>query len=826
MMAIAIVEFKCRIFMTEDKLDQKRQKTLGLSTKKLGVKLPAAKLPVRNSIASKNKRTVLVITKTKSTKDASQNKDNSQLTSQERESRLSALLQAEKSGALADLKEKVTDSTPDIENSNLHNTTPEVGIDNNNKINNLDCIDKKETSQITGRTKEDTGEATKFPDRRKEDAKKSIKTQKVIDDEEQKINKKKKILDTTKDLKKVSLTQVFKLEQDDDVIKTKIRTIKRVSKNRHRDIKGQKQEKIYREVKIPDQISVQELASRMTEKVTLLIKTLMGFGVTATANQYIDADTAELVVQELGHTPIRVTDAEIEKSFLQEEESGSLEPRTPVVTIMGHVDHGKTSLLDALRSTDVVKEEHGGITQHIGAYKISLSQGHSITFLDTPGHEAFTAMRMRGAKITDIVVIVVAADDGIKEQTIEAINHAKVAEVPIIVAINKIDKPEANVNRVKNSLSAHGLIPEDIGGEVMVIPVSAQEKKGLVALEEAILIQAEMLDLKANRTGRVDGVVIESKVDKMKGVLATLLVQRGTLKIGDITVIRDRYFKVRVLIDDKGNKVTAAIPSTPVEILGIDQAPEAGEKFVVVENEKLAKKIVEFQAYKKNKSINENVNKPSFDILLKNQANTNLKTLSIILKADVHGSLEAITATLQRLSNEEVKIKIVHSAVGGIIESDISLAKVTNAIVLGFNIKADNKTKRTASSLGIEIRYYSIIYDLIDDIKALISGLASPVQKEKIIGYAEIREVINLTKHGKVAGCMVTEGVIKKKAYVRLLRDNVVIHNGKLLSLKRFKDDVKEVKSGFECGISLENFTDIKVNDRFEVYEIVEEEKV
>ena len=808
--------------MVSSTLNEKQQKTLGLSSKKLGLKLSTTKLPIKRFASSKSQETVVVITKTKSIKDANQNHDSNKLTAQERQNRVNALLQADKNNLLMSSKEReIGDHAVDILHDKTHEPTNNLSENktNNNEVSNSSQVREAGKLQSIKDTPKGTGTTINYAHKLKENISKSTKVK--VDDEGEKINKKKKILDNKKDLKKVSLTQVFKLEQEDDVVETKIRTIKRIAKSKHKDKKGQKQIKIYREVKIPDQISVQELANRMTEKVTLVIKTLIGLGINAAINHYIDADTAELVVQELGHTPIRATDAEIEKNLLQNNSSDPLEPRPPVVTIMGHVDHGKTSLLDALRSTDIVAREHGGITQHIGAYKISLDQGRSITFLDTPGHEAFTAMRMRGTKITDIVVIVIAADDGVKEQTIEAINHAKVAEVSIIVVINKIDKPTADIQKIKNSLPTYGLVPEDIGGDVMVIPVSAQEKKGLAELEEAILIQAEMLDLKTNYTGRVEGVVIESKVDKTRGVLATLLIQKGTLKVGDIAVIKDKYFKIRTLTDDKGNKVDSAIPSSPVEVLGLSHTVKAGEKFMVIANEKLAKKIVEFQIYKESKNINKKEDKVCFDTLLKQQSNDNSKILTIIIKADVHGSLEAINTTLQKLSDEEVAIKIVHSAIGNITESDISLAKVTDAIVLGFNVDADKKAKKTASNLDIEVKHYAIIYDLVDDVKGLISALNSPIQKEKIIGYAEVRQVINLTKSGQIAGCMVIEGMIKKRAYARLLRENVLVHNGKLASLKRFKDDVKEVKSGFECGISFENFTDFKENDRFEAYELV-----
>ncbi|WPX96810.1 translation initiation factor IF-2 [Candidatus Bandiella euplotis] len=853
--------------MTEDKTSSKQQqkKTLGLSGKPLGLKLPAAKLAPGEFAITKQQRgkgagTVVVVTKSKSAKDGvPYGMEDDKLTSQEKENRLNALRQAEKTWALssgdkknepeetkteavesADIKETSSEEnivelakqevkTPDEGNSgldvkNIESFRSNVDI-SSNKLVDLNYIDRKKSVGSTAsveKSEEKGADAKKTTEFKRKGEKANI----VIDDteEEKRGVKKKKGVDA-KDLKKFSLSQVFRLEQNEDAVETRVTTIRRNPRNKHKDSGSTKQEKVFREVKIPEEISVQELANRMTEKVGLVIKTLMKLGVVATINQSIDADTAELVVQELGHKPIRATDVEMEKIlFHQEEDSeSSLEPRAPVVTIMGHVDHGKTSLLDALRSTDVAAGEHGGITQHIGAYKVSLGQGQSITFLDTPGHEAFTAMRMRGAKVTDIVIIVVAADDGIKEQTIEAINHAKAAQVPIIVAINKIDKPGANIEKVKTSLFNYELVPEDMGGDTMVVLVSAKEKKGLDVLEESILIQAEMLELKANYNRRAEGVVIESKVDKTKGALATLLVQKGTLKIGDIVVIKDKYCKIRALIDDKGQRVPESIPSTPVEVLGLDQAPDAGEKFVVVENEKIAKKIVEFEEYKEGKNISKNENKLSFETLLKNQANTNLKTLNITLKADVHGSLEAIKNSLQKLSNEEVEIKIVHSSVGSIIESDMSLAKVTNSVVLGFNVRADSKTKKAANDLGIEIRYYSVIYDLIDEVEGLINGLISPVHKEKIIGYAEIRQVFNITKFGKVAGCMVTEGTIKRKAFARLLRDNIVVYDGKLSALKRFKDDAKEVKAGFECGMSFEKFNDIKVNDIFEVYETVEE---
>jgi translation initiation factor IF-2 len=818
--------------MTQDKPEQKTQikKTLGLSTKKLSIKLPNKNIPSDNFL-NKKKGTVVVVTKTKSSKGLRKDdNDNGGLTSEEKQNRLKAFLNAEKTKIL-DTNNNVTNVVRKLDDSPINDIKKVESKDANNEdeIKNLDYIGQaKKEQEVPSKTDVKSPEIKPQPQVKNIGDNKNKLTKlvdKVDDFEDKKNDKKKKVISTKKELKKVPLTQVYNLEKEEEVIETKVTTIKVSSKNRNKDSRGRKKDKIYREVRIPDQISIHELANRMTEKSSFVIRALMNLGVMATINQVIDADTAELVVEELGHKSIRISDVEIEKTLLNQENDSpdSLVPRAPIVTIMGHVDHGKTSLLDVLRSTDVVSGEHGGITQHIGAYNVSLGDNNSITFIDTPGHAAFTAMRMRGAKITDIVIIVVAADDGIKEQTIEAINHAKAAEVPIIVAINKIDKSGANVEKVKNSLFNHELVPEDMGGDTMVVPVSAREKKGLKELEEAILIQAEVLDLKANPNRRAEGVVIESKLDKLKGVLATLLVQKGTLNVGDVAIINQEYFKIRALINDKGQKVNKAIPSTPIEVLGLSTAPEAGERFIVVENEKIAKKIVEFNDYKKEKVLSATNNKTSFDDLLKNQID-NTKTLNIIIKADVNGSLEAIKNSLQKLSNEEVKIKISHAIVGSITESDISLAKVTGSIVLGFNVRADNKTVKRAKILGVTINYYSIIYDIIDDVKALVGGLVSPIRKESIIGYAEIRQVIALSKVGKVAGCMVTEGIIKRKASARLIRDNIVVYDGKLGALKRFKDDVKEVKVGFECGISFEKFSDFKENDRFEVYEFIEEE--
>lgn len=614
-------------------------------------------------------------------------------------------------------------------------------------------------------------------------------------------------------------------EEDEQFIRRTGASIRK-SKNKKNRNTTPTQEKIFRKVSIPDFITVQELANRMTEKAVDIIKSLMKMGVMETVNQSIDADTAELIVLEFGHTPKRVTDVEVEKGLLNETPDNleDMTPRAPVVTIMGHVDHGKTSLLDALRLTDVAAKEAGGITQHIGAYSVQLANGKYITFLDTPGHEAFTAMRMRGAKVTDIVILVVAADDGIKEQTIEAINHAKAANVPIIVAINKIDKPEANTGRVKNELLSHDLVPEDMGGDTIVVNVSAKTKQGLDTLEDTILVQAELMSLKANPKAPASGAVVEARMDKSRGAVATLLVQRGTLKIGDIIVVGTCYGKVKALLDDKGHAIKSCLPAYPVEVLGLNQAPVAGDTFTVVSNENTAKELVDFRMHKEKERKAASLRKDPLERLFtKAKQDGSHKELAIIIKADVNGSAEAIVNSLAKLPSDEVTLRILHSGVGGITESDVTLAAASKALVVGFNVRANNQARDMAGQLGVDIKYYSIIYNLIDDIKAAVSGLLSPIIKEKLLGYAEIRQVFDLSKFGKVAGCIVTEGMVQRNASARLLRDNIVIHEGKLKALKRFKEDVKEVKAGFECGMSFEKYEDIRIGDKIEVFSLTEE---
>ncbi len=584
--------------------------------------------------------------------------------------------------------------------------------------------------------------------------------------------------------------------------------------------------KLSREVSLPELITVSELADRMSEKAGDVVKKLFSMGMIVTSNQAIDADTAEIIISEFGHKVKRVSHSDVE-NVLDDSDEGNFEkmPRAPIVTIMGHVDHGKTSLLDALRQTDVVSGEHGGITQHIGASRIQTKGGKYITFLDTPGHEAFTEMRSRGANVTDIVVLVVAADDGVKEQTVEAINHAKAANVPIIVAVNKIDKPGCDPRRVKNELLSHDVISEDLGGEVIFVEVSAKNKINLDKLEEAILLQAEVLELKSVYDGKSSGVVLESRVDPNKGVVATLLVQKGTLDVSDLIVVGTSYGKIRKMSDDNGKSVSSAVPSVPVEVLGLDNAPNAGDKFVEVSEERQAREIIAYRTRKEKeeKALKNSVK--SISDIFKESGKGKLKYLNVIIKADVHGSAEAINGALVKLVNEEVAIKVIHTATGGVSESDINLAAVSDAVIIGFNVRANNSAKEMARLKSVNIRYYSIIYNLVDELKLMLSGMLNPTQNEQYLGQAEIRQIFKVSGIGKIAGSFVIDGLIKRNAKVRLLRDNVVIHDGILKTLKRFKDDAKEVKSGFECGVSFENYEDIKEKDIVECYEIVEQKR-
>ncbi len=584
----------------------------------------------------------------------------------------------------------------------------------------------------------------------------------------------------------------------------------------------QPREKISREVIIPEAITIQELSNRMAERAVDLIKYLMREGAMHKITDVVDADTAELIVQEFGHTPKRVSEADVEIGFVGDKDvdDTALEFRAPVVTIMGHVDHGKTSLLDAIRSTNVVSGEAGGITQHIGAYQVMTPDGDKITFIDTPGHEAFTAMRARGAKVTDIVVLVVAADDGVMPQTVEAINHAKAAKVPMIVAINKIDKPQADPGRVRTDLLSQEIVVESMGGDTLEVPVSALKRTNLDKLLEAIHLQAEILDLRANPHRTAEGIVIEAKLERGRGPVGTVLVQRGTLRVGDIMVAGTAWGRVRALLDDHGAPIDEAGPSVPTEVLGFDSAPEAGDQFAVVENEARAREITDYRVRKRRETLGSAGNKSSLEQMMQQLKDAGRKEFPLVVKGDVQGSLEAIVGALKKVGNDEVEARLVHSGVGGITESDVALAAASKAIVIGFNVRANAQAKQAADSQGVEIRYYNIIYDLVDEVKAAMSGLLAPTKREIFLGYATIKQVFNISKFGKVAGCQVTEGKVERGAKVRLLRDNVVIHEGTLAILKRFKDDVKEVVSGQECGMSFANYQDIREGDQIECFQV------
>jgi len=604
-----------------------------------------------------------------------------------------------------------------------------------------------------------------------------------------------------------------------------VASFRRKTEKNKRHLMEETREKISREVILPEFITVQELANRMAERSGDVVKALMKMGVMATINQPIDADTAELIAAEMGHTVKRVAESDVEVGMDVVDRAEDLLPRPPVVTIMGHVDHGKTSLLDAIRQTDVVAGEAGGITQHIGAYQITTPSKQKITFIDTPGHAAFTEMRARGANTTDIVVLVVAADDGIMPQTVEALSHAKAAKVPIIVAINKVDLPTANVRRVIEGLLQHDLVVEALGGDVIAVEVSAKKKMGLDKLEEAILLQAEIMELKANPNRTAKGAVLEARLEQGLGPVACILVQSGTLNVGDIFVSGNEWGRVRALIDDHGKRIQKVVPGMPVEVIGASSAPSAGDDFVVVADENKAREITEYRIRKKREAEAARAAKAnSVENLFANLQKGGKRELAVIIKADVFGSAEAINGALAKIAegNEQVAVRAIHMGVGAINESDITLAAATKALVIGFNVRANPQARDMARRDGIDVRYYSIIYNAIDDVKALLTGLLSPVRQENIIGYAEIRQIFNMTKYGKVAGCYVTEGKIKRGGKVRLLRDGVVIHEGSLKTLKRMKDDVREVAQGFECGAAFDHYEDMKIGDMIECIEIEE----
>jgi translation initiation factor IF-2 len=611
---------------------------------------------------------------------------------------------------------------------------------------------------------------------------------------------------------------------DDERVRS-LASVRRARERERRNMRSQPQEaiKIVRDVVVPETITVQELANRMAERGVDVIRSLMKLGVMATLQQTIDADTAELLVTEYGHNMRRVSESDVEIGLKGDDDAEeTLQARAPVVTVMGHVDHGKTSLLDALRSTDVVSGEAGGITQHIGAYQVEIPSGDKITFIDTPGHAAFTAMRARGANVTDIVILVVAADDGIMPQTIEAIDHAKAAEVPIIVAINKIDRPNADATRVRNELLQHELVVEEMGGDILAIEVSATEKTNLDKLLEAVLLQAEILELRANPNRPAEGVVVEANLETGRGAVATMLIQRGRLAVGDIIVAGAEWGRVRAISDYEGKSIKTAGPSQPVEVMGLSSAPSAGDEFAVVENEQRAREITEFRSRRNRAQKSAAAPRGTLEQMFLEIEAGELQELPVLIKADTNGSVEAIIGSLNKIGTDEVTARILHSGVGGINESDVSLAQASNAFIVGFNVRANAQARDFARKENIDIRYYSVIYNLLDDIKDMLSGMLAPESRETFLGNAEILEVFNISKVGKIAGCRVTEGMVKRGSAVRLLRDNVVIHEGSLGTLKRFKDEVREVRDGMECGMAFENYQDIKAGDVIECFDVEE----
>jgi len=623
---------------------------------------------------------------------------------------------------------------------------------------------------------------------------------------------------------KLTIQNILEGDEERQRSLASVRRAREREKQRRQDT-GTGREKIAREVIVPEAISVSDLANRMAERAVDVVKLLMKQGQMVRVNDILDADTAELVVEEFGHIVKRVSEADVEQGFISEDDSDeSKQPRPPVVAVMGHVDHGKTSLLDALRSTDVVSGEAGGITQHIGAYQVQLKSGEKITFLDTPGHAAFSAMRSRGAQATDIVILVVAADDSVMPQTIEAINHAKAAGTPMIVAVNKCDKPDSDPNRVLTDLLQHEVIVEAMSGDVQAVQVSALKRTGLDELTEAISLQAELLDLKANPDRDAEGVVIESQVDKGRGPVATVLVRRGTLKRGDIVVAGSQWGRVRALNNERGQQLQDAGPSIPVEILGLDGAPEPGEVFAVVDSEGRAREIADYRQRKLRDAsgVVSGGAGASLEQMMARLKQDQVQEMPLLVKADVQGSAEAIKQSLEKIGNDEVRARVIHNAPGGVNESDVLLAKSSGAPIFAFNVRANRQARDLAEQEGVEIRYYSVIYDVIDDVRNTMEGMLAPEKREDFIGYAEILEVFNITKVGKVGGCRVTEGVVKRGCGVRLLRDDTVIHEGHLKTLKRFKDEVPEVRAGTECGMAFENYDDIQKGDQIECFEVVE----
>ena len=697
--------------------------------------------------------------------------------------------------------------TRESQKSNEKETKPLEVID---KVNNTENINLEIPESVGSkkRTKNETNQKTSYDSKAKETGDKpNFKSTKLNE------NKRRS--------GKITITQAL---GDDGGRQRSIASLRRrQEKEKRQQLESSlEREKIIRDVQIPDTpLTVQELANRMAERSADLVKKLMTNGIMVTKNQAIDTDTATLLVEEFGHRPIRVSDSDVEDVIINIDDNNEevKSPRPPVVTIMGHVDHGKTTLLDTLRKTNIVSSEAGGITQHIGAYQITVDKDQKLTFLDTPGHEAFSTMRSRGATITDIVVLVVAADDSVKPQTIEAINHAKEAKVPMIVAINKIDKEGSDPNKVRTELLQHGIIVESMSGDVLEAEVSATNGTGLEKLLENIILQAELLELKSNEDRPAEGTVVEAKLDMGRGPVATVLVQKGTLKKGDIFVVGQQWGKVRALFNDKKDKIDFALPSTPVEVLGLNGTPEAGDILNVLPSEAKAREISLYREQNlKNKKNTVGMGSSLDQLLAKAKEDEKLSFLPIIIKSDVRGSAEAIVQAMEKIKSEEVEVRVVHSGVGAITESDITLALSSNSIIIGFNVRANTAARENASQKEIDIRYYSVIYDLVDDITKAAEGLLSPEIRETFIGYAKILEVFKITGVGKIAGCLVTEGHAKRDVGVRLLREDVVIHTGKLKTLKRFKDEVKEVQSGQECGMAFEAYEDIRKDDVIEIF--------
>ncbi|MDY6983022.1 MAG: translation initiation factor IF-2, partial [Pseudomonadota bacterium] len=626
----------------------------------------------------------------------------------------------------------------------------------------------------------------------------------------------KEVATSAKKLTRVRSTDDFILDEVDDGARRRGGRKKMLHSKQHQF--EMPTEFISREIEVPEAITVSELAQRMSLKAGELIKALMKMGVMATLNHVLDQDTSVLLVEELGHKAKTISDTKLEDDLVESiNYEGEPVPRAPVVTVMGHVDHGKTSLLDYIRKSSVVTGEAGGITQHIGAYHVQTPRG-MISFLDTPGHAAFSAMRSRGAKATDIVILVVAADDGVMPQTEEAIQHARAAEVPIVVAVNKIDKESADPERVRSELSQHGVISEAWGGDTQFVEVSAHTGQGIDNLLEAILLQAELLELRAVLDVPAKGVVIESSLDKGRGPVATVLVQNGTLKLGDVVLVGHEYGRIRAMLDENGKQVKSAGPSIPVEILGLNGTPDAGDDFLVVESEKKAREVAEFREHRYRESQHAKFQAAKAESMFATMGKDNKKVMNVVLKADVRGSLEAIMAALAGIGNEEVAVNVVGFGVGGISETDVQLAETSKATVIGFNVRADKSAKTLIENAGLQLRYYSIIYNLIDDVKAVLGGMLSPVTREEIVGVAEVRGVFNSPKYGAIAGSMVIEGTVYRNKPIRVLRDNVVIYEGELESLRRFKDEAAEVRMGMECGIGVKNYNDVRVGDKIEVY--------